>query len=1532
MTNDAVTKKNFLQQSYRARRSGGKADQAGWCTTQSDYKEKRLKDRHVPMGPLVLFGSDDQFVALCEVGTISVFRFEAFEDGQKPLFSAKLDAELTSVHPAGGTAQLRLFGIDSKGQAVSIDFSPRRECPIVEGLTTHPVLKLLTKGLDGVIKDLVVLRRKLVLTVDEGKGQRALYEYSRRSCLTKKLGDYTLDGGISALEPDRHNILLVRNSGELRMMVTGDDSTDGRIEMHHFQIDRVTAVAVAGGTHLIIARKGGFVEKVDMRAALPTTTARAADPFARLCYILQVLLKRCGCDCTCDPKGNEPTRPEDPGRPTDPNDPQDDEPCDDRQSTKLNFTVFKFEKVGQHFVALSEANARMAVLDKRLNTMFERKIDRAGANIAAGQAHSQNFLVQLPRKAQIEAWSIADYVAELQPRLPDDLGIFVPPPAKTVTYWGRKNPVAAINPTVRICLFPVVDSGQTFGDTDMTELIDQVSAKIFTEVNDYYDECSFGVMDIDFTVFGHDIGGMRRPLILPQAQASYWWEQYRGGGIEAVMPADYSNPVILDGTEAFEMRANPRAGAVKTYDLPFSAMWSSGNLSGFPVSLTFDGTETLDLLVETQTGDSHVLNLTFPATTLTVDQGGDIEDFLNDLGTFLTNAIRAAEAVLPGSPVLVQDVEMRRIRTSSDDTQFGLAQGRFRILAAGGLATQKGRISVTGPASPAAPLSMLGLSSADILGVMDSTSAVGSYFRECLRAAQNDAGEGIGGSTDYFSTTASTDFNMGTQTVTVGVGLTSDFGGEEASIERLSSSGLSGTGWDIAAPNPGSESGPNNTNTLRHAVDLADDTFTAAMEHIRATAAWERSTVEAMFNNFDVMMIAHVGAPHPAIPVADQWDCDEPADFSGKRMYARGHFATDLNPPGGEVPVQMGTSRIIGQRFNAFNNANMTNQSGVMAHEIGHAVGLPDLYSANGYRDDVDYVDPWAMMAGGNANFHHFCGWSKWKLGWIPDDPDPSVNRTIFVDLPSPTGTSVTEAWLVPVEFWDEDMSDDVRDEVGGAVPIGQLMKLNLGSDGGVTAFLELRAEGSNFSQSLSPEPTVIATNGLDPNSDRHWAVNGLYRRSVHLLNSGTELRAINDTWDFSTALEFPIKGCIAEIADIRTIRGTIPVYRIRVEREQAEYIDLHFQDHVPSWKSPDIWVDWVGDNPIPENPRVYPVGTPTDQGETVRFPDSGTEPHYVVARVHNAGNVEAQDVKVRWFVCDPPGAGDDGRWVNRGTQTIPNVGAGANELAVFDWQVDSATNVHQCMRMEIIDWTIPSGVDPDTGDTVALGSDDVKLQNNNAQQNVFDFESLTSSPYEPINFPMQVHNDRPGREIAALVPSGLPHGSKLTISPRELMIPSGQSRIFNCTLELDEALIKPGCNNDSGFLLTAWRRTNEADEIWGSSFYHIRPRYRTDLEVSQGSWFHGRVTLYGVLHLLGETSIDLADEQPLIARIRLLTDDPTAKPIWRTVQVQNNGTFNLDTIIELGKTMKVQAWFDRTDRLGSSVSDELMLKQGFLE
>jgi hypothetical protein len=51
----------------------------------------------------------------------------------------------------------------------------------------------------------------------------------------------------------------------------------------------------------------------------------------------------------------------------------------------------------------------------------------------------------------------------------------------------------------------------------------------------------------------------------------------------------------------------------------------------------------------------------------------------------------------------------------------------------------------------------------------------------------------------------------------------------------------------------------------------------------------------------------------------------------------------------------------------------------------------------------------------------------------------------------------------LPVECWDNNMRADIEAEVGNALPIGQMMKVHLGSDGGVVDLIELRAPGQSY-------------------------------------------------------------------------------------------------------------------------------------------------------------------------------------------------------------------------------------------------------------------------------------------------------------------------------------------------------------------------------------------------------------------------------------------------------------------------------------
>ncbi|MEP7384239.1 MAG: hypothetical protein ABI910_21360, partial [Gemmatimonadota bacterium] len=198
---------------------------------------------------------------------------------------------------------------------------------------------------------------------------------------------------------------------------------------------------------------------------------------------------------------------------------------------------------------------------------------------------------------------------------------------------------------------------------------------------------------------------------------------------------------------------------------------------------------------------------------------------------------------------------------------------------------------------------------------------------------------------------------------------------------------------------------------------------------------------------------------------------------------------------------------------------------------------------------------------------------------------------------------------------------------------------------------------------------------------------------------------------------------------------------------------------------------------------------------------------------------------------------------------------------------------------------------------------------------------------------PFQVHNDANVIERAYLCPEGLPYGATLEVTPRQADILPGQAAIFHCRLTLDEDIIRPGCSNDQGFKLTAWRIAEDADERWGSCFYFLRPRVRTKVRLVRASWYESQLSVYGVLSLDTDQPVQLAAQLPLHVRLRLETVDATGSAKqWTTVPVQAGGAFVLTRADFKGldpSELRIQAWFDRTDVLASSRSDVFTVKHG---
>jgi M6 family metalloprotease-like protein len=86
---------------------------------------------------------------------------------------------------------------------------------------------------------------------------------------------------------------------------------------------------------------------------------------------------------------------------------------------------------------------------------------------------------------------------------------------------------------------------------------------------------------------------------------------------------------------------------------------------------------------------------------------------------------------------------------------------------------------------------------------------------------------------------------------------------------------------------------------------------------------------------------------------------------------------------------------------------------GVICHEFGHVIGLPDLYGKAGVRETFG---PWCTMAGGyRGNYpRSFCAWSKVRLGWCsPTTIDGSSPQKLAL---RPIQTNPNDAFVLPLD------------------------------------------------------------------------------------------------------------------------------------------------------------------------------------------------------------------------------------------------------------------------------------------------------------------------------------------------------------------------------------------------------------------------------------------------------------------------------------------------------------------------------------
>lgn len=129
-----------------------------------------------------------------------------------------------------------------------------------------------------------------------------------------------------------------------------------------------------------------------------------------------------------------------------------------------------------------------------------------------------------------------------------------------------------------------------------------------------------------------------------------------------------------------------------------------------------------------------------------------------------------------------------------------------------------------------------------------------------------------------------------------------------------------------------------------------------------------------------------------------------------------------------------------------------------------------------------------------------------------------------------------------------------------------------------------------------------------------------------------------------------------------------------------------------------------------------------------------------IIAKVRNTGPSDVPEVYVSCYVTSPPGIGDNGNWALLETKLVTNFKGLSEQELRFDWTPKVAG--HTCIKIAIL---------PMQGE--------INTNNNSAQENVAVFDSAAASSHQPVVLAAEVRSPFSVLRKVDLVVRGLPLG-----------------------------------------------------------------------------------------------------------------------------------------------------------------------------
>ncbi|WP_431955170.1 IPT/TIG domain-containing protein [Nocardia lijiangensis] len=410
--------------------------------------------------------------------------------------------------------------------------------------------------------------------------------------------------------------------------------------------------------------------------------------------------------------------------------------------------------------------------------------------------------------------------------------------------------------------------------------------------------------------------------------------------------------------------------------------------------------------------------------------------------------------------------------------------------------------------------------------------------------------------------------------------------------------------------------------------------------------------------------------------------------------------------------------------------------SGLIAHEIGHWLGMGDNYKE--LHSDGTYTPGTAerwCLSGKSGEAALFCGQQIHEVMGFYNTTIPNVN--VAERSWSPTAPELNETFDIVAHHLNEDTTP------------GQVHLVKLVVAEGLVYYVEVRQmlAGAIFDQQI-PVPSSATASGLvvvtratpgisdSPPNNPPW---NTLERSVMLVG---ELDVGDRAVDAARRLTIEVESLV---------QNNPLIFRVRVRWNQpiagdpSGMFDLSIMPwSTGTWETVDVWVD-SSRNSF----GTFEFHEPGKVGKPILNGDRPWVNHVnrIYARVRNTGVVDAHDVYISFYVNSPPGLGGGGDWLLLGTQHIPTITAfdpavpGTGEAVVYQEWIPAGSG-HTCLKVAIL---------PQIGE--------IEVNNNSAQENVAVFDSAASSSHEPIVLDAEVRNPFSVWRKVDLIVRELPEG-----------------------------------------------------------------------------------------------------------------------------------------------------------------------------